>query len=163
MKRYAHFIAVMLISMFGCNLLKNTSTESAKSKQNYGEKFQMDLLEQKKLEMNKGSLFIHQDSSVQDYTVQLWPKGAFTYSASSGFSGEADHILITGRKKFAVRDSTSTQLRIQDSGRVEGQLKQQVQYKNKDTNTTKTASPPSLLILGILLMIIVAGIWLFKK
>jgi hypothetical protein len=45
------------------------------------------------------------DSADNSFSMELWPKGVFTYSAAQGFKGEAEKILISGKTKRGTASS----------------------------------------------------------
>jgi len=55
------------------------------------------------------SLFKNSSRQVElamaSFSMQLWPKGVFTYSAAQGFKGEAEKILISGKTKRGTATS----------------------------------------------------------
>jgi len=42
------------------------------------------------------SLLVENDSANTFYNIRLWPKGALSFSAAEGFSGEFDSVQMTG-------------------------------------------------------------------
>jgi hypothetical protein len=62
------------------------------------------------------TLTLERDSLNSHYSVQIWPKGKFSYSAAHGFEGSAEKIMISGAVKqgkqslsSALRKETKTQ------------------------------------------------------
>ena len=48
--------------------------------------------------LNQKSQLVLIDSSQNDFTMMLWPKGRFTFSLTNGFEGEAEKILLNGKQ-----------------------------------------------------------------
>ncbi|MES2418278.1 MAG: hypothetical protein V4541_08820 [Bacteroidota bacterium] len=54
------------------------------------------------------------DTSHNDFTLMLWPKGNFTFSMANGFTGEAEKMLLTGKNTHVKTLNIKDQMK-QDS------------------------------------------------
>ncbi|MBB6502807.1 hypothetical protein [Pedobacter cryoconitis] len=109
------------------------------------------------------SLMFYRDSMRRDYAVQLWPKGAFTYSPEKGFSGGADSILFMGGSTELLTYSGKTTAQELDKGRIEEKSKQSKQ----DISQQQTKEKQSLVSWKWITLILVLtgffGLWWYKK
>ena len=122
MKTIIYIIIVM--SLLGCKLLqKNKYTQKTET-----ESETMQLVEQRNTLNRKSEVFLV-DSSDNHFTLQLWPRGKFTFSVAKGFEGEAEKIIIkskqTSQKLFTTKEESQL-----DSTRVEARYSQ-----TKETST----------------------------
>jgi hypothetical protein len=149
------FTGCMLLVM-NCNLFKNTATDTQKSHALSTAVARVNVAEQKDWLSRSGSVTYHRDSANLDYTIRIWPKGVFSFSAEQGFSGEADQVLVTGKAKSASVSSDLILSSQQDKGRIQ----QQVRIKKKDMADQKIKikkSAPSWkwIIAGLALMCVI--------
>lgn len=93
------YILLPAILAYGCGLFKNTGTDRENSHQLLSAERELKTLEQKDWLDKSGSINLYRDSSNLNYTIQIWPKGAFNFSQNKGFSGEAEKILVQGSAK----------------------------------------------------------------
>jgi hypothetical protein len=63
------------------------------------------------------TLTVKSDSLNSSYTIEIWPKGKFSYNAEQGFEGTADKILIVGTVKQG-KQSLSTQSINEHTGKL---------------------------------------------
>ena len=110
--------------------------------------------------LNTQSQLVLIDSSHNDFTMMLWPKGKFTFSVANGFEGEAERILIKG-KQVNEKQLTLKQETMQDSAWLKAN------YTNEKTSNT-TVKKNKLSIgysLGwiVVLLGLVVLIWLYGK
>jgi cobalamin biosynthesis Mg chelatase CobN len=90
---------ILLAVCAACSLLKNSSREVEHEKASAER--QITLVAESKFEaqVHAGSVLLIKDSADNSFSMQLWPKGVFTYSAAEGFKGEAEQILISGKTR----------------------------------------------------------------
>jgi len=143
------FTGGMILSM-NCNLFKNTATKLQSSHELSTADTQVKSTEQKDWLSQSGSVSYHRDSSNLDYSIRIWPKGVFSFSADKGFTGEAEQVLVTGNSKTG---SVSSDLRT-SSQRDKGKIQQQLSTKKKDTadqkiNIKKSAPSWKWIIAGL--------------
>lgn len=86
------YIALALATLTACQLLKK---EKLTVKAQY-QKEVLQLTEHRNLLSQQNQLILI-DSSHNDFTMMLYPKGRFTFSVANGFEGEAEKILINGK------------------------------------------------------------------
>ena len=98
MKYNFHYL-ILLVTVTGCGMLRDTS-KTAEADHQLLQRSSDLKVESAHEQIKKGSsVLLFSDSSNQDYTLQVWPKGRFSYSASSGFEGEAEKVLVSGKLK----------------------------------------------------------------
>ncbi len=117
-------------------------------------------IEKQRNQLDKKSKLHIIDSSQNDFTMLLWPKGKFTYSLAKGFAGEADKILIKDRQKKQKSLDYNNHVK-QDSASLN------TNYNNqKETSLITTKHKISLgYNLGwvLVLLLIFALIWAYRK
>lgn len=64
-------------------------------------------------------VLLHQDSSSTDYSVLIYPKGSFSFSADGSFKGEAERIKISGKTKDFGASASALQLNEEDRGTLD--------------------------------------------
>jgi hypothetical protein len=84
---------LVCICLASCKLFeKNKLISKAKH-----QKEQLHILQQRNT-LSQQSQLVLIDSSQNDFTMMLWPKGKFTLSLTNGFEGEADSVMIKGKQ-----------------------------------------------------------------
>ena len=86
-------IGLVLMALTSCHIL----SKQKQTLQKISHKEQMQLAEQRITKSQQSQLLLV-DSSHNDFTMLLWPKGKFTFSVANGFEGEAEKILIKGKQ-----------------------------------------------------------------
>jgi hypothetical protein len=103
------------------------------------------------------------DSANHDYEIQIWPKGAFTFSKDKGFTGQAAQIRIKG-KSGRLMSGGAVSRKLEQS--KEGLLLSDQQSKLKVTGkkeVSKQTSPSWKAILISVLLILVVVWWIGKR
>lgn len=88
---------ILLLLVCSCSVFKNTRSATDHNQLQVTQKEDAKLQVQKNWIRDTGSFTFYTDSANRNYAVQLWPKGAFTYSPDKGFTGEAEKVLIAGQ------------------------------------------------------------------
>lgn len=156
------FIGCMVL-MTNCNLFKNTATDLQKSHALSTSVTQFKSTEQKDYLSTSGSVSFHQDSSDNGYSIQIWPRGMFTYSPGKGFSGEADKVLVTGKAKSgSVSTGSSNSLQI-DRGKIQRSLNVNEMSVSDQKLKTKRTSPSWKWMIAALAFMMVVGCFAYTK
>ncbi|MES2653375.1 MAG: hypothetical protein V4663_16665 [Bacteroidota bacterium] len=112
MKTKLLITALVALSLLGCHILQKDKLTLKKLSQKEELQF---AVQRNTLSLQSQLVLI--DSSYNDFTVLLYPKGKFAFSIANGFEGEADKILIKGKntsqkkldlKQEIRKDSTAT-------------------------------------------------------
>lgn len=153
------FLLMMFLFSFGCSLLKSSKVITEQSKQLHESNTDLTFSEKKDVTRKSTDFVLYSDSMNHDYKIQFWPKGVFTFSAESGFVGEADSILISGRNRDRFSYSGMTRFEERDVGKLEGKFKQRAQLVSNQQAKIKTGSVSWLWVFAGLLA---AGFWLWR-
>ncbi len=98
-------ITIMVLILLGCHILQ----KDKQTLKQLRKKEQLQIVEQRNIHNYQTQLMLI-DSSHNEFTLQLWPKGRFTFSVAKGFEGEAEKIVINGKhtnqKLLAVKQET---------------------------------------------------------
>jgi len=109
MRTYKVIFCLSLVYFYlSCGLLQRTTLTTDKDNQEYSNNTRLSVAKAQEQQLESQSLTFFTDSTNHDYQVQLWPKGPFKYSASSGFEGEAQKVLISGNVKGMRKGNGST-------------------------------------------------------
>ena len=90
---------ILLAVCAACSLLKNSSHEVEREKASAERQSNVAAENKTEAQVHAGSVLLMSDSADNYFSMQLWPKGVFTYSAAQGFKGEAEKVLISGKIK----------------------------------------------------------------
>lgn len=157
------FLTGCLLMMANCNLFKNTVTDLRKSHELTTAITQVKTAEHKDWLSRSGSVSFQQDSSDTDYSIQIWPKGTFSFSAEKGFSGEADKVLVTGRVKTGSSSTDKRSSIVQYKGKVR-QTRTEDNKKVVDQKLkTKRSSPSWKWVIASLAFLGVVSCFLYTK
>lgn len=159
MKNYM-FLAIIFCS---CNLFKNTSTEMERTHQLSANQKDYRLTEQKDWLSKSGSITFYKDTNHANYSIQIWPKGMFSYSQEKGFTGEADQVMIKGDVSGSSAFSGLHTLEQQDQGKIAVAISQKNKKIADDQKKVKTSSYSWKLILTGFAVIIIIGWILYRK
>lgn len=156
-------LTCLLILMFNCSLFKNTATDLHQSHELSTAIEEIRTVEHRDWLSKSGSLYLHQDSSNMDYSVQILPRGVFSFSSAGGFSGEADKVLLTGRIRAGSVSLDSSSSLQQDKGETRQQYSQQVSNVIDQKDKKKTAAPSWKWLVGILAFLGALSCFLYSK
>jgi len=133
---------------------KNTAESNAEFKSTVVQQTTADL------EKSTGSesLTFYTDSTDHSYSVQLWPKGSFNFSAANGFEGAADKVSITGRIKGMKKGSGLTSTAEKVSAHAQSNLQSSQGEKSGTSSLVKKSGPSAWWLIGGLLLL--AGVLL---
>jgi cobalamin biosynthesis Mg chelatase CobN len=96
---------LLLAICAACSLLKNSSRKVEREKASAARQSNVAAENITEAQVNAGSVLLINDSADNSFSMQLWPKGVFTYSAALGFKGEAEKLLISGKTKRGTATS----------------------------------------------------------
>ena len=159
----ANCMMALFITLHGCGVINKTDkkTEQSKSSSNHSEQTTTTLEDEsagKSLQM-----FFEKDDVQSAYAVQLWPKGAFKFSAENGFEGEAEQIIISGLIKEQRNHTELAQNEQQYKGKQETIAEKRTQEKDTSKQESReTKSDFGWVIFGILLFIIFCVVFYCK-
>ena len=158
---------LLLLSMaslcLGCSLFKNAKTTVEKSHQLSESESKLQVSEHKDWLSNSKSLFFTRDTNNSNYSVQIWPEGAFSFSPDKGFSGHANQILINGKANGSSVTSSLHVSRQEDKGIVISKISAKDKQVNNHDVKTKTSSPSWKWMVTGLGLIIIGCWWLYRK
>jgi len=147
----------LLVGCAGCGMLKDTSKSVNATHDQLDEQQATKLLVDANKTITAATLTLYTDSTNQDYSVQVWPKGRFTFSAANGFEGEAEQVLVTGKIRHQGSGSITTASKVADLTRTALQVshKKKVLLDQKNTNKKSTVSLKGILSATAFLILIV--------
>ncbi|MCX2483747.1 hypothetical protein [Pedobacter sp. MR2016-24] len=150
------------IGIYGCSLLKRNSSQSSSAA--YRDEEQTELHELTEKDSTSALLTMHyeRDSLQEAYTVQLWPKGRFSFSAADGFEGEAERILITGSRQQMLQQGGMQNSTSRKQEKKTTDLDQQKKLSAVQKAQIKTSKPDYRLLIGFIILLIIAWRWLQK-
>jgi beta-lactamase superfamily II metal-dependent hydrolase len=91
--KFIIYTVLAVATLTSCQLLKKEKL-TLKTK---WQKEELKIAAQKTTFSQKNELVLI-DSSQNDFTMMLWPKGKFTFSLTNGFEGEAERVIIKGKQ-----------------------------------------------------------------
>ena len=145
-----------------CGMIQNTAKTTDKSTEQFSSTADLSRSSLTEQKVESQSLTFFTDSTNQNYTVQLWPKGSFKYSALTGFEGEANKVLISGKVAGLKKGTNVTGSKNQHSEHAELKLNTAHKGKTSQTAVTKKSRPSTWLILGGLVLLGALFIYLLK-
>lgn len=115
-------------------------------------------------EMKSESALLEMDSAEMAFTLEIWPKGQFSFSPKNGFAGEAEKVLLRG---YALQTKALSQvLNVAQSELASHQLKRQekvvLQSESKQKEVASTPSFKWVFALALFL-IVVALAWSIRR
>ncbi|MDO7744095.1 MAG: hypothetical protein MUP99_09985, partial [Pedobacter sp.] len=143
------FAAGLVVVSASCGMFKNTENSNSKSRQQSSYELNHSISEEKDWLSKSGSLTFYVDSTNQDYTIQLWPVGRFSYSPEKGFTGEAQRILITDKSKSGSAYAGMSNTEESDKGKVDIQVSAKEQAESTEQQKTKKSSVSWKVILAV--------------
>jgi cobalamin biosynthesis Mg chelatase CobN len=99
------YLIILLAACAACSLLKDSSREIEQEKAAAERQINVATESKTEAQVHAGSVLLINDSADNSFSMQLWPKGVFTYSAALGFKGEAEKLLISGKTKRGTATS----------------------------------------------------------
>lgn len=116
---------ILALGLTSCHILKKEKQSIKTMRQ----KEELQLVEQR-YSLYQQSQLVLRDSSHNDVTVLLWPKGKFTFSVAHGFEGEAEKVVVLGKTKHVK----TIDLR---SARKLDSMTRKAMYKNEKERSTQ--------------------------
>lgn len=118
-------IATILLTFTSCGLLKKNKVALKKlTQQEYVQ------VEQEQTIFSQQSQLMLIDSSRDDFTTMIWPKGKFKFSVAEGFEGEAEGLLIK------ARETKKRILTLKQEVRQDSSIQKAIYTKTKDRSAT---------------------------
>ena len=99
---------IAMIMLSGCAIFKTTKKDVALDERSAKWEWSGKSILKSSMEKNSNSLLLRRDSGTHTFSVRIWPKGAFTFSAEHGFVGTADSLTWYGDSK-GINTSSSQQ------------------------------------------------------
>lgn len=106
------------------------------------------------------SLLLTDDSLGYDYSLEIWPKGVFSFSQDKGFVGEAEKLMVTGTGVQTSVMQLQQNLELQDgTTNNSGLTKSGVETTNME-QVAKESSPSWkwMMVMGVVLLVVIAGL-----
>jgi len=155
MKTKTALIILLTLSISSCALL-NKQKLGVKTK---SEKERVQIESLQTSERQKKQLFV-MDSSHNDFTILIWPKGTFKFSAAQGFEGEAEKLVMRGKHTQQQTLSITNEIK-KDSAALSANY-----IRTKNSSQTLKKDKVSMgyswsWIIGILILGI--AVWAYRK
>ena len=155
--------AGLVVFSASCGMFKNTENSNSKSRRQSSYELNHSILEEKDWLSKSGSLTFYADSNNQDYTIQLWPVGRFSYSPEKGFTGEAEKILITDKSKSGSTYAGMTNTEESDKGRVDIRASEKNKSESAEQQKTKKSSVSWKVILAFIGLVVIIVWFIYNK
>ena len=107
-------------------------------------------------------LTFYTDSADHQYWIQLRPKGEFTFSAATGFKGQADKVLISGSVKSSKRGGGLTKTDQKEKIQTEINLQTKSKDFSQKSSASKKTVPSVWWVLGALILVSAALVIFYK-
>ena len=125
----------------------------------------LQLSEQSHSSAESQSLLLTNESSGYDYSLEIWPKGIFSFSQEKGFIGEAEKILLSGtgiqHATLQLQQNEEQQeITSNDSGLTQVALETTSLEQNEKEST---ASWKWTLVIGLVLLVLIAGVLVLRR
>ena len=136
-----------------CALFKSTKKESELEKRSASLEWSAKQSLHSSGEKNSTSLLLRRDSGTNAFSVKIWPKGAFTFSAENGFTGTADSMAWYGNNDGLHTTSAQMQSREKNSTVAETTVKAS-SAERAEQKKTKNESwlPLKWVLVGIMVL-----------
>jgi hypothetical protein len=157
------FLALAFFNLtVSCGLLQNTTQKTSKDSHEFTSETDLWNAAGQHKNQQSHSLNLYSDSSNHGYQVQLWPKGQFKYSATAGFEGEAEKVLITGNLQGIKKGAKSAGSSTQESARSITKVKTKAKGKAVQTAAEKKSAPSVWWVFGSLALLCIVMIYYLK-
>jgi hypothetical protein len=101
----------LIILLPACAGMRNLERNEENTRATADSSLHIEQIDQVKSDKSIESLTLKRDTLNNSYTVQIWPKGKFSYNAAVGFEGDAEKILITGTVKQGKQSLSTNSLK----------------------------------------------------
>jgi len=113
------YAAIVVLSCNSCGLMKHTATTSDSSDQLSTVDTELQMSESRNWSEKSAQLYLKKDTGNLEYTVQIWPRGSFSFSHKDGFTGEAYQVTLKGTDRSSSLSAAENFAQVSDRGRVE--------------------------------------------
>lgn len=162
MRSYQIIFITILSFLTSCGLLQHTTTTTTKDDQEFLSKADLSTAASRQWNLESQSLTFYTDSTQQNYAVQLWPKGQFTYSPLNGFVGEAEKVIVSGHVQGVKTGGGSTVSKADESSHMELKLKTVEEAKAQQTAVVKKTVPSAWWVFGCLMLLAAISIYFLR-
>jgi hypothetical protein len=162
--RHATLLCAVLL-LQGCGLFKN-NRESNLLNQIKMENFTaIQDTEQFNNTVESERLIVTGDSSGYDYSLEIWPKGAFSFSPEKGFVGEAEKLRLIGAGVQSSAMMLQENLEQNELGSKNLQLEKSSSQSARLEQNEKIAAPSLKLtiVLGLVFLVLATGWYLSRR
>lgn len=135
------YLLLLMVMFCRCNLFKNTSTDISKFHQLSMQKTDFRLQENKEWLSRSDNITFYRDTGNSNYTIQIWPKGMFSFSPEKGFSGVAEKVMIEGQVLSGSAASGLTTSNQQARNKTEVELNEEDKQVADRKEKLKQSSP----------------------
>ena len=162
---FGSFLIVYTLLLYSSSCALLTNNKVKKAEESYSDQYVAgySLSRQKNWSGSSESLLFYRDSSQQNYAVQLWPKGVFTYSDAYGFTGEADSVKILRSTRNGISGSAIATHHQEDQFSENQQVNEKQTTKAVIKQQQKEKSPSMKIVLFVVLCLcVIAGCFYFR-
>ena len=125
----------------------------------------LQLSEQSHSSAESQSILLTDDSSGYDYSLEIWPKGIFSFSQEKGFIGEAEKVLLIGTRVQTSMMQLEHNQELQEE-RVNNSGLTKAASETSSLEQAAKASTPFwkwMIILGLVLLVVIAGVVVLRS
>lgn len=158
------FLVGLLLGQ-ACSPLRNLEKRRLSSRAISDSSMHLDQRLERKEKSASLRLVQHKDSLDRAYSIQIWPKGPFSYNLKKGFSGEAEKMEIRGHQlkqsNMSIAEYAEASKDQEAQNRVD--VKQHHVQKQDQQDVKKSVSWKTVLGYGLVAFCLAAAFLLFRR
>jgi hypothetical protein len=155
-------ICLLCAMLLSCAMLHKSKKTTEKNADELASSVALDQSTNTQKALKSEMLSFYTDSADHQYQVQLWPKGKFTFSATNGFTGEADRLLLSGHLKGVKNGGSIATVDNKENTKARLKVKARASAKSKQSASMKKTAPSIWWIVAALLLLSAGVITLMK-
>ena len=154
--RHRTFLCSMLL-LQACGLFKNNSQSKSLNQKKVENFTDLQFSEQSHSSAESQRILLTDDSLGYDYSLEIWPKGPFSFSREKGFIGEAEKVLLSGTGvqtsvKQLQQKQEEQEVITKDSGLIKAAS---ATTSLEQTEKESTPSWKWMIVMGVVLLVVV--------
>lgn len=157
------FCVFLSLMIAGCSVFKNGTKSREEQELMMKNQSSFSSTEQKDWLKKTGSIWFFRDSADANYSVQVWPRGVFSYSVENGFKGEAEKVVIAGNSSNVSTAAFSQNVKEHDQGNVTLKQQNEERLDIKGVHQTSSQSVSWKVTIGFVIGLAMIGWWIFRK
>lgn len=156
-------LILLLLIVGSCNMFRNSTKTSKDDYHLLKSNVDLKTVTRNERKTNSDQLTFKKDSGNQNYTLQIWPRGRFFFSAAGRFEGEADSLRVTGKTGHLKTALSAGRIEEEERLSAGSSLSKAGKEVVKTAVEVERFSPSWKVIIAGLCVLLIVVLWLYRN